>query len=568
MSRIMALPRRLSWPAVTATAALETLVHRLYSQDAAAANQLKLSSLALSFGLFWIANVFVCALYFTFIYPFYVSPLRHLPSPGGRHWLMGHMPQLSKSAPGECSRTWNKEVEHDGLLRFFMFFNQERLIATSPKAVADITVANSYVWEKQSVVRMALSTVTGVGLVTSEGDEHRRQRRSMMPAFQFRHIKDLYPVFWDKSREVVQAMTRTLDGGAEGRLYVSHWASLATLDIIGMAAMGRDFSAVRDPDNKLVRQYTRVFEGQSLLRVFLVLGTVLPQWLIEELPVPRIREFRDAMRAIRSVCQELIDEKRAKLRAQKRDAAAAADDVDILSIALESGQFTDEGLQNQLMTFFAAGHETTSVSLTWAVYALCLNPAMQARLRAEVRANLPSVNDGAAARAVTSADLDRLPYLNAVVSETLRLYPSVPLTGRVAMRDTTVQGVAVARGTAVTIPQWAINVDRGLWGDDAEAFDPDRWLDARADGTCALNNTGGAASNYAMSTFLHGPRSCIGAAFARAEFACLLAAWVGRFEFELVDKTLMDPRKLKVKGGVTIKPEDGLHVIARVVDGY
>ncbi|OAA72924.1 cytochrome P450 78A3 [Akanthomyces lecanii RCEF 1005] len=559
------LPKHLSWRLVTVVAALETFALRLYSQQAKneANNGLRLSSLALSFGLFWVGTLFVYGLYFTFIYPFYVSPTRHLPTAGGRHWLMGHIPELFGAAPGECSRTWNKTVPHDGLLRFFMFFNQERLLAISPKAVADITVANAYAWEKPGSIRSALSTITGVGLVTSEGDEHRRQRRHMLPAFNFRHIKDLYPVFWDKSREVVQSMTKSVNGGGD-KLYVSHWASLATLDIIGMAAMGRDFSAIRDPENALVAQYTSVFEGQSILRVFLVLGLVLPQWLIEEIPLKKIREFRDASRTIRRVCQELIEEKRAKLQAQKADKTKQPD-VDILSIALESGQFTDEGLQNQLMTFFAAGHETTSVSLTWAIYALCLNPAMQTRLRDEVRAHLPSVDD--ASVALTSVDFDRLPYLNAVVNETLRRYPAVPVTGRVAIQDTTVLGVPVARGTPVTIPQWAINVDKKLWGEDAEEFNPERWLDSR-DGAATLNNTGGASSNYALATFLHGPRSCIGTAFAKGEFACLLAAWIGRFEFELVDKTLMDPDKLKVKSGVTIKPMDGLHVVARVVPGY
>ncbi|KAJ3481183.1 hypothetical protein NLG97_g7888 [Lecanicillium saksenae] len=178
-------------------------------------------------------------------------------------------------------------------------------------------------------------------------------------------------------------MTKSIHG-REGQLYVSHWASLATLDIIGMAAMGRDFDAIRDPENPLVSQYTRVFEAQSILRLYLILGTVLPQWMIEEIPMKRIREFRDASRTIRRVCQDIINEKRAKLLAQKQDKTQQPD-VDILSIALESGQFTDEGLQNQLMTFFAAGHETTSVSLTWAIYALCINPAMQKKLREERR---------------------------------------------------------------------------------------------------------------------------------------------------------------------------------------
>lgn len=102
------LPKHLSWRLVTVVAALETFALRLYSQEAnnKANNGLRLSSLALSFGLFWVGTLFVYGLYFTFIYPFYVSPTRHLPTAGGRHWLMGHIPELFGAAPGECSRTW------------------------------------------------------------------------------------------------------------------------------------------------------------------------------------------------------------------------------------------------------------------------------------------------------------------------------------------------------------------------------------------------------------------------------------------------------------------------------
>lgn len=449
------------------------------------------------------------------------------------------------------------------MIRFRFFLNQERLIALSPKAIAEITVANAYAFQKPMPARRALTSITGRGLIVTEGDEHRMQRRNLMPAFAFRHIKDLYPVFWDKTREGVKAMTAAVRG-CEGELVVSSWASRSTLDIIGMAAMGRDFGAVRDPDNVLVKKYTKVFDSQSLMRVFMLLGLFMPRWMVEEVPIRRIREFKDAATSIRQVCRDIVKEKRAKLQAEKQQ-----QEVDILSVALESGQFSDESLADQLMTFFAAGHETTSVSLTWVIYALCRNPEMQRRLREEVRANLSSVDDEASGTGVTSVDIDRLPYLNAVVNETLRLYPAVPLSVREAMQDTMVQGVQIRRGTAITIPPWAINVDKGLWGDDADQFQPERWIDQReADGAEMPNNTGGASGNNAFMTFLHGPRSCIGASFARAEFACLLAGWIGRFEFELVDKELMDEGKLKVSSGVTIKPADGLKVIARVVPGF
>jgi len=113
---------------------------------------------------------------------------------------------------------------------------------------------------------------------------------------------------------------------------------------------------------------------------------------------------------------------------------------------------------------------------------------------------------------------------------------------------------------------WATNKDRALWGDDAAVFNPDRWLPDVSKSQHVAN--GGAASNYSYLTFLHGPRSCIGQGFAKAEFACLLAAWVGRFEFELDDIREMDEKKVVIKGGITARPAKGLWVRAKVVDGW
>ena len=139
----------------------------------------------------------------------------------------------------------------------------------------------------------------------------------------------------------------------------------------------------------------------------------------------------------------------------------------------------------------------------------------------------------------------------------------VPLTrhlrfSRTTVANTTIQGHYVPKGTSVVLCPWAINTSKELWGPDARAFRPDRWMAAG----CA--NTGGAASNYAYATFLHGPRSCIGRDFAKAEFACLLAALVGRFSFELADPGW----ELRVRNTITASPKGGLELRIREIPGW
>lgn len=381
-----------------------------------------------------------------------------------------------------------------------------------------------------------------------------------MPAFAYRHIKDLYPLFWSKSREMVRAIAReSLESEAEPPLDLSSapvvemasWASRATLDIIGLAGMGQDFNALQDPQNELIRAYQNIFKIDRQAMFLGLLGVALPRWLVQSLPLRRNKEFFHGIGTVRRVSGELTRQKRLNLDQEKRTGN------DILSVAMESGGFTDENLVDQAMTFLGAGHETTATAMTWAVYLLCKHPDVQTRLRDEVRNGLPPIDE--TATPVTAApDLDHLPFLHAVCSEVLRLVPPVRLTVREAARDTTVQGQFVPAGTRIILAPIATNTDVSLWGDDAGEFRPDRWLD-----TSARRPDAGRV-NYAFMTFLHGPRSCIGEKFARAEFAYLLAALVGHFEMELKDKD----KEVEIKGGITSRPKGGMPVRMRVVEGW
>lgn len=510
---------------------------------------LALEAIQILLGLVWQA----------ILYPKLFSPFRHLPQPKGGSFFNGQFKRISAEVTGEPHRDWMNNIPNEGLIYYTSLLNQGRLLVTSPQALSEVLTTKSYDFIKPQQLRNGLGRVLGIGILLAEGDEHKRQRKSLMPAFAFRHIKDLYPIFWEKSTNLVNGLmsvarkegkesVESIDDAAV--IQIAGWSSRATLDVIGSAGMGHEFDAIEHPDTKINVTYRNVFSPNRQQRIMALLGLFLPQWFLRALPVAHNNKIVESSNTIKEVCRELIRNKKEQLDQKEKRV-----DADILSVALESGGFTEEDLVNQMMTFLAAGHETTASAMTWTFYLLCLHPEVQTRLREEIRANLPSIDD---TDNVTAADLDKCPYLHAVCNEVLRVYSPVPVTLREAGRDTSILGQYVPKGTKVVLSPWAVNKATSLWGPDAEKFNPDRWMGP------GKANSGGAESNYAFLTFLHGPRSCIGQAFARSEFECLLAAVVGRFEIKIADKDF----KLEIKGSITAKPTHGLNVRIKPLEGW
>ncbi|KAI9672958.1 MAG: hypothetical protein M1817_003122 [Caeruleum heppii] len=517
------------------------------------------ATLCALFGL----QVLAWAVWLNQLRPRFFSPLRHLPQPTGNKFFMGQWHRMIGEPNGAPLQEWLNTIPNDGLIRYLSLFNDERVILTSPKALSEVLTQKSYEFIKPPAFVQGLERLLGTGILLAEGDVHRTQRKNLMPAFAFRHVKDLYPVFWSKSCEMIEAMTVKVqqdgkkmaepDEALSAEMAFQPWASRATLDIIGVAGCDQDFGAIQDPDAELAKTYRTVTHPTRAAQMLGMLNIILPSWFVSRLPVKRNGEIEAAALVIRETCRKMVELKKAKL--EKNEASG----VDILSVALQSGGFTDENLVDQMMTFLAAGHDTTSSALTWAVCLLCQHPNVQTRLREEIRAKLSSPK---ARTSTSSPPIDKLPYLSAVMSETLRVFPPVLFTMRqVANHGTTILGQPIPKGTRVIIAPKAVNTSLALWGSDALDFNPDRWID-RIDGRA--NHMGGSDSNYSFLTFLHGPRSCIGQSFARAEFACLLAAVVGRFDFEFADPNY----HVEVKSGITARPADGLMVRLKLLEDW
>lgn len=383
------------------------------------------------------------------------------------------------------------------------------------------------------------------------------QRKNFNPAFAYRHVKELYPLFWSKSVEMVRGIERATKPLSDGTLPVTiqEWSGRATLDIIGLASIGIDFNSVGDPNNELYLQYKQM--GKAEPRFIGILKLIfLNFWpkLVDYFPFESSRKKRAASRNVRSISRQLIRKKMSQLK--KEDGASN----DIISVALERCEYSEDEVIDQAMTFLAAGHDTTSTSLQYAAFAMSKEPDIQERLREEIRTNLPPISGEGTTTGdgISAALLDSLPYLNAVCNELLRFYPPVPVTVRQASRDTYILNEPVKKGTIVSIPILGMNHSTELWGPDAEEFNPERWM---GPGRAKM---GGAESNYALSTFIHGPRSCIGSGFARGEFLCLVAAMVGRFKIELEDPD----KEMEYKIGITVCPRDGVRAKLTPLEGW
>ncbi|EGU86495.1 hypothetical protein FOPG_11695 [Fusarium oxysporum f. sp. conglutinans race 2 54008] len=478
-----------------------------------------------------------------FLYPVFFSPLRHIPGP--REYLSAaHRSIAVKDRPsGDLFVDIANRYPGEDLLTLNSF--RTHILVTNPQLLADLLVHNCYDFTKPKRISSFLRHILGDGLIIVEGEPHKFLRKNSTPVFHFRHIKELYPMMWEKSQSLARAIQQDMTTSRSSVVELNSWASKVTLDIIGIAGLGRRFDAVEKKKDPLAEIYEGLLEPSREKLIFSGLALAIGLPIVRLIPWKMNDVFNYLTGTLNELCYPMIQEKKAAI-IEKGD-----DHFDVLSLLIKSNNFSDESLKDQLLTFLAAGHETTSSAITWACYLLTKHPEYQAKLREEVRNGLPE--DLAANPTVDLAGiLEQLPYLNGIMHETLRLYPTVPLTMRQAIRDTRIGDQFIPEGTDIMVSIWYINRSEAIWGPDATEFKPERWI--TDDGK--PNQNGGASSNYNFLTFLHGPRSCIGQGFAKAELRCLLATMVRSFEWTLA----MDDKLVMPRGVITIKPENGMYL--------
>lgn len=398
----------------------------------------------------------------------------------------------------------------------FLFLHS--FLVNRPEYIEHVLLTNHRNYVKSLFVRRMLGPLLGNGLVTSEGEFWRRQRRIAAPAFHHKRIATLV----DTMSTSTAALVARWQGRREPFDVAAEMMAL-TLDVITHTM----FSANVAADTEHVRNLMRTFLEHARPSVLDLFG--MPEWLPRRHP----RSVTQAIAAFDALIARLLTARRAE--EQERD--------DLLAMLLaardpETGEgMTDVQLRDEILTIFLAGHETTANALSFTWYLLAQHPEAEAKLHAEVDRVLGGRMPG-------FADLADLKYTGMVFEEAMRLYPPVHTISRTAVGEDLIGGVRVLPGAIVSISPYVTHRNPHLWP-DPQRFDPDRFLPEQV----------AQRHRFAYLPFGGGPRICIGNSFAMAEAQVIIASVAQRFRLRLAPDHVVQPIGL-----LTLRPKEGVWV--------
>jgi cytochrome P450 len=399
-------------------------------------------------------------------------------------------------------------------------------LVSDPAAIRRVLMDNNQNYHKDWLQQRVLSAGLTNGLLTAEGQQWRTQRRALAPLFARRTVLSFSAAMIDAAAALVERLR--LRGGQIEDMAVE--ATRLTLEVLERTMFSDGLGRSPEDIRVAMKHY---FEAIGRLDPFDVLG--LPN------VVPRLSRWkvRPMLRLFESAIDTIVSTRRRRI-AEDPDGVPR----DILTLLLEARDpETGEGLSEvevraNILTFIAAGHETTANSITWSLFLLSQSPEWRARVQAEADRELDGDIDGIA---------ERLVETRAVIEEAMRLYPPLAAISRAALAPDELAGEPIRRGTMVVIAPYVLHRHRALWA-DPDAFDPNRFL-------------GGARERidrFAYLPFGVGPRICIGATFALQEASIVVATVMRHFTLELAPGHAVWPVHR-----VTLRPSGGLPMIVR-----
>jgi cytochrome P450 len=434
------------------------------------------------------------------------------PGPEG-NLILGVMPEFNRDTLGFIERCRN----YGDVVRM-RFFYLTVYFLYNPDHIEYVLSTNARNFIKSRSLRSPFfKRLVGNGLLTSEGEEWKRQRRLAQPAFHRQRINAYGDI-------MVEYAERMIAGWNKNEVRDIHRDMMRlTLQIVVRTLFSADISGDADTVSRVLSKMVRPFASQATLK-----------WILDNrLPTPTHRRFNAAAREIDNIVYRIIAERR----------ASGSDRGDLLSMLLaaqdqDGSQMSDRQLRDEVMTLFLAGHETTALTLSWAWYLLAQNPEVEKNFHAELDEVLGS-------RLPTVGDMPRLKYTERIAKESMRLYPPAYGVGREAVHEFELDGYRVPAKSQLFMFQWATQRDPRFFA-EPERFYPERWTEEFVHGL----------PKYAYFPFGGGPRACIGNYFALMEIVLLLATIGSKFKLSLAPN-----HPVQILPAMSLRPAKGINVI-------
>lgn len=386
-------------------------------------------------------------------------------------------------------------------------------LVTDLDAIQKILIDEQRIFGKQTRGYDILRQFLGNGLVTSEGDFWRRQRRIAQPAFHKERLDEFVSTMCASTQNIIDEWANRAEVDAAVSM------NRLALQIAGLTLLSTDPTS----DASQISKALEVVLHAAIGRIENPFQA--PQWI----KTKRNRSFDDAAKTLDRVVYRIIAERR-----------SGEEKNDLLQMFLEAKdedtgeKMSDAQLRDEVMTMFLAGHETTANAMAWTLYLLAKHPEWQDKIAEEAK-GLDSNN-------LTPKDITRLQLTKQVVQESMRLFPPVWVTGRAPTVDTTLGGFDVPKGSLIFIPMWVLHRHPQHWP-SPDQFKPERFAPDKVKQMKKMQ----------YIPFIAGPRMCIGAQFAMMESVLITALLVNRYRFSSLNDPVPEPLlTLRPKGGVQL----------------
>ncbi|KAL1947205.1 hypothetical protein VTO73DRAFT_14166 [Trametes versicolor] len=486
---------------------------------------------------------------------FATSPIDNIPGPKSPSFLAGHTAQVF--GPNRWIHQEAFVKQYGRLFRISGPLNANWLYTYDPKALHSIFVKDQDVFDENEVLLAAFMTLLGPGLLSTLGDQHRRQRKMLNPLFSAKHLREMTPVFNEIVGRLESAISsRVKDGPQE--VDMLGWMGRTALELIGQGGLGHSFDPLtRDVADDFADSVKAYFPVIQQLEVFGPLLPLLlkmgPAWfrrkLVDLVPFAPARRMAQISDVMHERSTQIYEEKKAALEAGdealKEQVSEGKDIISVLlranMIAAEEDRLSSEEVIAQVSTLVLAGMDTTSNALARILSLLAEHQDVQQKLREEI----VHARDGGSGRLrdLTYDEVMDLPYMDAICRETLRRYSPVTHAPRQVFKDailplsapirgvdgTLVHSVPVTKGMWVLADIQASNCNKELWGEDADEWKPERWLKPLPR---ALEDAHIPGVYSHLVTFIGGSRACIGFKFSQLEMKVVLASLLPALKFE------------------------------------